>query len=227
MASPARRVTKVVPGKTAFFLCDIQERFRLVIHAYPSVIQTAEKMLKAAKLLDVPVIATEQNPKFSPPKPNPHVPPTALVALGATVPLPLLDLPSHLRPDWVPLAKTKFSMVVPKIEKQLEEWGTKSVVLFGIESHVCVLQTTLDLLERGIDVHVLADGVSSCNQDEVGIALKRMRDAGALVTTSESILFQLIDDAAHPAFRSLAGLVKESKDDTKSALEHLIAGKGF
>ncbi|KPV77980.1 uncharacterized protein RHOBADRAFT_64299 [Rhodotorula graminis WP1] len=211
MAAPARRVAKVVPGKTAFFLCDIQERFRLVIHAYPSVIQTAEKMLKAAKLLDVPVIATEQNPK----------------SLGATVPLPLLDLPSHLRPDWVPLAKTKFSMVVPKIEKQLEEWGTKSVVLFGIESHVCVLQTTLDLLERGIDVHVLADGVSSCNQDEVGIALKRMRDAGALVTTSESILFQLIDDAAHPAFRSLAGLVKEAKDDTKSALEHLIAGKGF
>merc|ERR1712093_320794 len=211
MASPVRRVAKVVPGKTAFFLCDIQERFCLVIHAYPSVIQTAEKMLKAAKLLDVPVIATEQNPK----------------SLGQTVPLPLLDLPSHLRPDWVPLAKTKFSMMVPQVEQQLDEWGTKSVVLFGIESHVCVLQTTLDLLERGIDVHVLADGVSSCNQDEVGIALKRMRDAGALVTTSESILFQLIDDAAHPAFRSLAGLVKESKDTTKSALEHLIAGKGF
>merc|ERR1712093_416099 len=211
MASPVRRVAKVVPGKTAFFLCDIQERFRLVIHAYPSVIQTAEKMLKAAKLLDVPVIATEQNPK----------------SLGQTAPLPLLDLPSHLRPDWVPLAKTKFSMMVPQVEQQLDEWGTKSVVLFGIESHVCVLQTTLDLLERGIDVHVLADGVSSCNQDEVGIALKRMRDAGALVTTSESILFQLIDDAAHPAFRSLAGLVKESKDTTKSALEHLIAGKGF
>ena len=69
----------------------------------------------------------------SPPKPNPHVPPTALVALGATVPLPLLDLPSHLRPDWVPLAKTKFSMLVPKVEAQLDEWGTKSVVLFGIE----------------------------------------------------------------------------------------------
>ncbi|BGP44339.1 hypothetical protein JCM10450v2_000150 [Rhodotorula kratochvilovae] len=228
MASSVRRVAKIVPNKTAFFCCDIQERFRLVIHAYPSVILTAEKMLKAAKLLNVPVIATEQNPKFSPPAPNPDAPPTALVALGATVPLPLLDLPSPaLRPEWVPLAKTKFSMMVPQVEKQLEEWGTKSVVIFGIESHVCVLQTALDLLERDIDVHVLADGVSSCNGDEVGIALKRMRDAGAVVTTSESILFQILDDAAHPAFKSLTGLIKESKESTQSALQHLIAGRGF
>ncbi|GAA6047550.1 hypothetical protein JCM3770_005803 [Rhodotorula araucariae] len=228
MASSVRRVTKIVPNKTAFFCCDIQERFRLVIHAYPSVILTADKMLKAAKLLNVPVIATEQNPKFSPPAPNPHAPKTALVALGQTVPLPLLDLPSPaLRPEWVPLAKTKFSMIVPQVEKQLEEWGTKSVVLFGIESHVCVLQTALDLLERDIDVHVLADGVSSCNGDEVGIALKRMRDAGAVVTTSESVLFQILDDAAHPAFKSLTGLIKESKESTKDALNHLIAGRGF
>ncbi|CDR47403.1 RHTO0S14e03180g2_1 [Rhodotorula toruloides] len=204
-------VRKIVPNKTAFFVCDIQERFRLVIHAYPAVIATAEKMLKAAKLMDVPVIATEQNPK----------------ALGATVPLPLLDLPSHLRPSWVPLAKTKFSMIVPQVEQQLKEWETKSVVLMGIESHVCVLQTALDLLERDIDVHVLADGISSCNGDEVGIAIKRMRDAGAQITTSESILFQIMQDAAHPGFKAMAGLVKEHKEMTKDALEKLIAGRGF
>ncbi|KAK4331921.1 Isochorismatase-like protein [Rhodotorula toruloides] len=224
-------VRKIVPNKTAFFVCDIQERFRLVIHAYPAVIATAEKMLKAAKLMDVPVIATEQNPKAAPPRPNPHAPKTALVALGATVPLPLLDLPSHLRPSWVPLAKTKFSMIVPQVEQQLKEWETKSVVLMGIESHVCVLQTALDLLERDIDVHVLADGISSCNGDEVGIAIKvrmkRMRDAGAQITTSESILFQIMQDAAHPGFKAMAGLVKEHKEMTKDALEKLIAGRGF
>ncbi|GAA6063819.1 hypothetical protein JCM10212_001650 [Sporobolomyces blumeae] len=187
----ARRVTRLVPNRTAFLCCDIQERFRLVVHAYPHVIQIADKMIRAAKILDIPVIATEQAPRALPfPAAKPS--PTALIALGSTVPLPLLDLPRHLHPDWSPLAKTKFSMLVPKIERQLDEWKTRSVVIFGIESHVCVLQTALDCLDKGIDVHVLADGVSSCNADEVGIAIKRMRDAGAHVTTSESALFQLI-----------------------------------
>lgn len=69
-------------------------------------------------------------------------------------------------------------MMVPQVEEKLDEWDTKSVVLFGIESHVCVLQTAFDCLDKGIDVHVLADGVSSCNDDEVGIALKVSERAG-------------------------------------------------
>ncbi|GAA5858326.1 hypothetical protein JCM8547_004651 [Rhodosporidiobolus lusitaniae] len=227
-ASAIRGIARIHPDKTAFFVCDLQLRFQLVIHAYPHILQTAEKMLKAAKILDVPIIVTEQNPKFTNFQPNPRVNHTPPVALGATVPLPILDIPSpSLRPPWVPLAKTKFSMVLHEVEKQLEEWGTKHVVLFGIESHVCVLQTTLDLLERDIDVHVLADGISSCNADEVGLAIKRMRDAGAHITTSESILFQIMQDAADPRFKSLAGLVKEYKQSTKEALEHLIAGRAL
>lgn len=62
------------------------------------------------------------------------------------------------------------------------------------QSHVCVLQTALDLLERDIDVHILADGVSSCNHEEVGIALARLRESGAQITTSESALFQIMGE---------------------------------
>ncbi|KAL8286208.1 hypothetical protein RQP46_004696 [Phenoliferia psychrophenolica] len=175
-------VVKLVPSRTAFFVCDIQERFRTAIHAYPSVIATAEKMVKGAALLNVPVVVTEQNPK----------------ALGATVPLPLGALGNGLHPEWSPLAKTKFSMVLPEVEKSLREWKTESVVLFGIESHVCVLQTALDLLERNIAVHILADGVSSCNHDEVGVALARLRASGAQITTSESVLFQLMGASCGP-----------------------------
>lgn len=89
-------------------------------------------------------------------------------------------------------------MVLPEVETALQEWGIQSVVLFGIESHVCVLQTALDLLERGFGVHILQDGVSSCNHAEVGIALARLRESGCQITSSESVLFQLMGELSSP-----------------------------
>lgn len=102
-------------------------------------------------------------------------------------------------------------MATPEFLSLLNKRPFQSLVLMGIEvrsilshnvifrtdragpekSHICVLQSTLDLLEQGYDVHVVADGVSSCNKEEVPWALERMRQAGAQITTSESILFQL------------------------------------
>ena len=128
-----------------------------------------------------------------------------IVALGPTV--PELDIDS-LGPLYLgTIDKTLFSMLTPEVRTILAGRNSKSVVLFGIEvrslnmcrysesnslqSHVCVLQSTLDLLSEGYDVHVLADGVSSCNKEEVPIALDRMRQAGAQITTSESAAFQL------------------------------------
>ncbi|KWU46769.1 Isochorismatase hydrolase [Rhodotorula sp. JG-1b] len=227
MSAAAARIHRLVPSRTAFFLCDLQERFRLVVHSYPSVLATAEKMIKAAMIMEIPVIATQQAPKAAPPGANTDAG-MSLVDISENVPLPLHELPSpSLRPPWVPLVKTKFSMIVPQVEQQLKEWETKSVVLCGIEAHVCVLQTALDLLEKGIDVHVLADGVSSANGDEVGLAIKRMRDSGAQITTSESILFQIMRDADHPGFKALTGLIKEYDPITRDSLQKLIAGRGF
>ncbi|ORZ10842.1 Isochorismatase-like protein [Absidia repens] len=97
------------------------------------------------------------------------------------------------------LPKTKFSMFLPEVQ----------------QSHVCVLQTALDLLDNSYDVHVLADGVSSCNHPEIDIALARMRQAGAIITTSESALFQLVQDAKHEKFKDISALVKEYAEATK------------
>ncbi|ORZ15501.1 Isochorismatase-like protein [Lobosporangium transversale] len=187
-----RNIGRIHQKSTAFFLCDIQEKFRSHIFQYPSVVATAQKMIAAHKILDIPLIVTEQNP----------------TALGQTA--TELDI-SQAK---VNIPKTKFSMLVPEVEKELQ--GIKSVVLFGIESHVCVLQTALDLLENNFDVHVLADGVSSMNSFEIDHALNRVKSAGGFVTTSESILFQLMGDSKHENFRSISKLVKETKEATAS-----------
>ncbi|KAJ2440975.1 hypothetical protein GGF42_007452 [Coemansia sp. RSA 2424] len=145
-------------------------------------------MSATSKILDIPLIVTEQYPR----------------GLGSTI--------SEIPIDHAALveAKTKFSMMTPGVtSKLLDELKIKSVVLYGIESHVCVLQTCLDLLELDFDVHVLADGVSSMNYPEIDVALDRMAMCGAHVVSSESVMFQLAGDSQNPKFSAIRELVKE------------------
>jgi len=111
-------------------------------------------------------------------------------------------------------------MITPELAKLLpvKAQDPLDVILVGIETHICVTQTTLDLLERGHRVYVIVDGVSSINAEERGIALARLRDAGAVVTSSESVLFEILGDAGHEAFKAVSGLVKETREETKGAL---------
>jgi nicotinamidase-related amidase len=120
----ASRVVKLIPNKTALFVCDIQEAFHPVMHAYPSVISTCTKMIKAAPLLSLPIIITEQNPS----------------RLGKTVPLPREALEEMEKREKVLIVeKTKFSMMVEGVEEKLKEWGIESVIIFGIEVEFCFL----------------------------------------------------------------------------------------
>ncbi|KAH9853903.1 Isochorismatase hydrolase [Lenzites betulinus] len=197
-------VSRLIPGHTVFLVCDIQTRLRSAVYGFDHVVSTARKMFRLAKVLQVPVLITEQNPR----------------ALGGTVPeldpapLGKLFLGAH--------SKTDFSMAIEPVLLLLKEHDFRSVVLFGVESHICVLQTALDLLEGGYDVHVLADGVSSCHRDEVGIALSRMRHAGAQITTSESAAFELQVDAAKSNFGQFSKIIVNERDNTAKTLEMLV-----
>jgi hypothetical protein len=92
------------------------------------------------------------------------------------------------------------------------------VLLVGIETHICVTQTALDLLAAGHKVYVLADGVSSCNSGERGVALARLAREGCTITTSESVLFELVGDAAGVGFKEVSKLVKDTKESTRDAV---------
>ncbi|KAK5103246.1 hypothetical protein LTS08_004053 [Lithohypha guttulata] len=175
-------------------------------------ISTATKLVKAAKILNIPIYATTQNAS----------------RLGATV----SELTSLLSDTQnVEFDKTAFSMMVPDLTAALTKQASSSpaetgkphtpvsVILVGIETHICVTQTALDLLSMGNRVYVLADGVSSCNEGERPVALARLAREGAVVTTSESLLFELVGDAGSKDFKAISGLVKETKDETKRAVE--------
>jgi len=163
-------------------------------------------MLKAAQILDIPVFATTQS----------------RAKLGETCSELGLDSPGGVTTK-THVDKTAFSMFVPEVQKAFQDLGSekKEVIIVGIESHICVTQTTLDLLREGHKVYVLADGVSSCNKEEVPVALARLRAEGAIVTTSESLLYEIMGDAGISEFRSIAGLVKEYNAKTREVMQAL------
>ncbi|KAG5297851.1 isochorismatase family hydrolase [Histoplasma ohiense] len=201
-AAPALNPKTARIGNPALFICDIQEKFRPVIYEFSKIITTASKLLRAAKPLNIPIYITTQN----------------RARLGTTV----SELGPYIDPATNPnvradLDKTLFSMVTPELKAQFPAQPLDAIIV-GIESHICVTQTTLDLLALGHRVYVVADGVSSVNPEERVVALARLRDAGAIVTTSESLLFEIMGDAKHAVFKQVSGLVKETGDETKKAL---------
>ncbi|KAI0131721.1 Isochorismatase hydrolase [Hypoxylon sp. NC0597] len=197
--------------RPAVFVCDMQEKFRGAIWQFDKILLTAQKVLRAAQILKVPVFVTTQN----------------AAKLGGTV----SELEPLVADAQVSADKTAFSMLrVPEVashfpptQQQQQQEGQKEVVIVGIETHICVTQTALDLLAWGHRVYVLADGVSSCNAEEIPIALARLRAAGVVVTTSESWLYECMGDAGIPEFRDIAKLVKETSAQSKVVLGSLFS----
>jgi nicotinamidase-related amidase len=174
------------PLRPVFLLCDVQERFRPLIHGFQAVVHSSATLLKVARALSLPVLATEQYPK----------------ALGATCAelLPLLPSPA--------IAKMQFAMTVPELDSALPA-DYDSAVLFGIETHVCIQQTALELLRRGKQVLVPVDACSSQRVGDRSAALRLLAAAGANVTSVESAIFTIVGSADHPRFKDVSKIVKE------------------
>lgn len=172
---------------TALLVVDLQEKLLPKIINADDVARNVTFMVKAAKTLGVPVLATEQYPK----------------GLGSTVE-PLRGL---IEKVW---EKQSFSAVREGgVLDFLKSDARIKVVLVGIEAHICVMQTVLDLLNQGFHVFICVDAVSSRYAIDVKIALKRMQQAGAVLVTSETCVYELLETAANPVFKEISAMVQE------------------
>ncbi len=174
--------------EVVFVLVDIQEKLARVMHDKDQFLHNAEVLVKGLKVLDVPIIWMEQNPK----------------GIGPTV----SQLAEHLT-DNTPISKMSFSCCQNEFfVKALEATNRKDVLIAGIETHICVYQTATELIDMGYRVHVVADAVSSRAAMNNTIGIQKMRDAGAALTSAETVLFELLQVAEGDVFKAMLKVVK-------------------
>lgn len=170
-------------------LVDYQSRLMPAIHKGAEAVANAALLAQAARLLDVPVIGTEQNPDRL--GPNHEA---------------VRELCQHT------LAKTHFNACADGLVKALEAArpGVKQVVVAGCEAHVCLLQTALGLLDAGKQVFVVDNACASRRPPDHAAAMRRLAQAGAILVNHEMVLFEWLHDCRHPRFRAVLELVKSA-----------------
>jgi nicotinamidase-related amidase len=184
-------VTNFAPLKkegSVLVVVDVQEKLLPAINDFMSVLDRSVKMVKAAQTLEVPIVFTQQYSK----------------GLGATH-----AALTGLIPEFAFFEKTVFNCFgAVGFAEQLEKLQAKTLVIIGIEAHICVCQTALEALQRGFGVHVVADAVGSRTPMNKGIGLERIRQAGGVITGSELTIYEWIERADSDAFRKMLPLLK-------------------
>lgn len=174
--------------QAAVVVIDVQGRLAQLMHRKKQLFRHLQIMLQAADVLQLPVFWLEQYPK----------------GLGPTV-----SEISDLMADNNPLEKLSFSGCgEPQLLSDLRASGRQQLIVTGIEAHVCVYQTVLDLLAENYQVAVNQDAVSSRKKSNKKLGLQRMQLAGALLTSTEMVLFEMMRTASHPHFRQISALLK-------------------
>lgn len=176
-------------SRCVLVVIDMQDSLLKAIQCSEEIVANTIRLVEAAKILRVPALVTVQN----------------AARLGFTTEAIASALPENT----AEFNKTAFScMQCHEFADALEEHKPEQVIICGVEAHVCVSQTALDLLDSGYFVHIAADAVSSRTSDNKSIALDRIRSSGATITSTESAIFELVRDAARPEFKRILPLVK-------------------
>jgi nicotinamidase-related amidase len=177
---------KLDPKRAALVVVDVQEGFRKAVPEYEEVTRATATLIRGAEAIGVPVLITEQYPK----------------GLGETAPQVAEALPDGAKP----LEKTVFSAAGAD---GFDLDGRDQALVCGIETHVCVNQTVLELLEAGTEVEVVEDAVASRSEENKRIGLQKMERAGAVLTSVETALFELLGKAGTDEFKQVQKLILE------------------
>ncbi len=176
-------------GHTALVIIDMQEAFRAAMEDFALVAGRIARVAEGAALLGLPIIVTEQYPR----------------GLGHTAEEIKAVLPASVEA----IEKTAFSSCgAGAFEAELERTRARQLLVCGIEAHICVNQTTHDLLARGFQVHLLTDCITSRTPENRLIGLAKMQASGALPSSTELALFELLRDARHEQFKAIQKLIK-------------------
>lgn len=171
-------------------IIDVQEKLSPHIYRYNDILKKTLILIQGLQVLDIPILLNEQYPE----------------GLGRTVPeiMAVLDATKSKT-----IEKVTFSACDnDESWNYLAQQNRISVLVFGVEAHVCVMQTVLDLLDNGMQPVVIADAIGSRSAYDRRQAIRRMRRAGAVITTTEAILFELCRSSKDPAFKAISQLVK-------------------
>ncbi|HAU31765.1 MAG: Isochorismatase family protein [Desulfotomaculum sp. 46_296] len=172
---------------TVLIIIDLQEKLLAAMPDRAKVCANTRLLLTLAEKFNLPVILTEQYPR----------------GLGSTLPEITELLPEHQR-----LEKTRFSAFCPELLEILRKTGRHTIIMAGSETHVCVYQTTRDLLEQGFNVHIACDAVCSRFKENYENALSLMQSMGAVISNTETMMFDFMVESGHPHFRSISALLK-------------------
>ena len=174
--------------QSILIVTDIQGKLASLMHEREALYKNVGIMIEGIKALDIPILWIEQYPR----------------GLGPTV----AEVALHLE-GYKPLPKKTFSSLKdPVISECFTQSGRSQAILMGIETHVCIYQSALDLIERGVETHVVEDAVSSRTAFNKRIGLEKIRSAGGYITSVETALFELLIIAEGEAFRKIVTLVR-------------------
>ena len=175
--------------RTCLVVIDVQEKLLPAIHDKDTIVDNIRRLVQAAAVLELPVLVSEQYPG----------------GLGPTV-APVAEV---LGPEVKKCDKMAFSCIADEQQVQaIAETECDTLLICGIESHVCVSQTALDALAEGFKVQVAADAVSSRSPENKRLALERLARAGVIVTSTEAALFELCERAGTEEFKKIQALIK-------------------
>jgi nicotinamidase-related amidase len=174
--------------ESVLLIVDIQERLAATMEMRDAVINNCLHLIELAKMQNIPIVVTEQYPR----------------GLGQTA--------AEIRDAvtvYQPIEKLAFNCCgEPAFMNAIKALNKKTVILTGMETHVCVLQTCVSLLEKGFNVHLVQDGVCSRTKENWKVGTAFMRDAGAIVTCTETVMFQLLQVAGTEEFKAISKRIK-------------------